>query len=312
LSLCFSLFTVPARASSCLAGNYSTIAGTTCDIGNLHFDFRFASFDPSGSYSFIGDDLSGSSWREGLTNSDFYFTPLSDGFTIGLDPSASINPNSFSPIGDNYGTNSIVAPPNPGFPVCYPGCSFVSQYVAFAHAEFRFNVSATGGSSISGVSYGAPDPSFSATGGSASGVTAGILGEAKGAYEMDGLGSGPSCCTSFNTAWEADRFNNGGSYPTPPDVFDQSSFEYMPGTTFVGQPFLDANIHATLFDLEAIGGVVSPTVAEYDGPTTIEFSTLQPVPEPGSILLLGIGLIAVAAMLKKQNCSYGRQSPVEK
>jgi len=77
MGLAFS--TAPASADTvCVAGNVSTIAGTTCDIGSLQFSFR---------------NIVGWSWTDKWGtdsntyyatwgNSDFYFTPLSNGFSL--------------------------------------------------------------------------------------------------------------------------------------------------------------------------------------------------------------------------------------
>lgn len=58
--------TPPASAGTiCVAGNFSAIAGTTCDIGELAFTF-------TGTLSY------GGSW----TSSDLNFTPTASGFTL--------------------------------------------------------------------------------------------------------------------------------------------------------------------------------------------------------------------------------------
>jgi hypothetical protein len=60
------LLSSPASANSvCTAGNFSSIDGTTCDIGTLQFTF-------TGTSSFGG----------GWTASDLFFTPTADGFTF--------------------------------------------------------------------------------------------------------------------------------------------------------------------------------------------------------------------------------------
>jgi hypothetical protein len=56
----------PASANSvCMAGNFSSIDGTTCDIGTLQFTF-------TGTQSFGG----------GWNASNLFFTPTADGFTL--------------------------------------------------------------------------------------------------------------------------------------------------------------------------------------------------------------------------------------
>ena len=69
----------PASAdTACVAGNFSTIAGTTCDIGSLQFSF--------GSISGVNEiyDFSTYSYTYYATwgNSDFGFTPADHGFTL--------------------------------------------------------------------------------------------------------------------------------------------------------------------------------------------------------------------------------------
>ena len=85
---------LPAMADSlCTAGSYSTIQGTTCDIGSLQFTFGSLgganySYDPS-----TGLYVYDSSW----TDSDLSFTPTATGFTLGL---------------TNFDNQSITAPAN--------------------------------------------------------------------------------------------------------------------------------------------------------------------------------------------------------
>ena len=69
-----------AANSVCSAGNYSTVANATCDIGSLEFTF----FSITGS-KFSYDNLTNSylsytTWG----NSDFYFTPVTNGFELTL------------------------------------------------------------------------------------------------------------------------------------------------------------------------------------------------------------------------------------
>jgi hypothetical protein len=74
-----ALLAAPASAdTACIAGNFSTIAGTTCDVGSLQF-----SFGSIGGENEIYDPNT-NSWIYSATwgNSDFDFTPVSNGFTL--------------------------------------------------------------------------------------------------------------------------------------------------------------------------------------------------------------------------------------
>ena len=85
----------PASAdTACVAGNFSTIAGTTCDIGLLQFTFQNIS-----SLNYVYD-LSTKSYTyySTWTNSDFSFQPLSNGFTLRFDG----GPQSVTASADSY------------------------------------------------------------------------------------------------------------------------------------------------------------------------------------------------------------------
>jgi len=77
MGLAFS--TAPASAdTACIAGNFSTIAGTTCDIGSLQFSFGSI----SGENSIYDTHTSSYTYYSTWGNSDFDFTPLSSGFSL--------------------------------------------------------------------------------------------------------------------------------------------------------------------------------------------------------------------------------------
>ena len=95
---------LPAMADSmCTAGSYSTIQGTTCDIGSLRFTFGFLegpnfSYDAStGLFSYY------SPW----TASDFSFTPTATGFAIGL---ASFDSQSITAPANGFADDFIEIP----------------------------------------------------------------------------------------------------------------------------------------------------------------------------------------------------------
>src|SRR5215469_17512697 len=71
LGIVFLALAAPASADMmCFAGNLSGLLGTTCDIGNLEFNFNrgFSGFN----------SVTGTPWSA----SDFFLTPVPYGFTI--------------------------------------------------------------------------------------------------------------------------------------------------------------------------------------------------------------------------------------
>jgi hypothetical protein len=85
---------LPALADSmCTAGSYSTIQGTTCDIGSLQFTFGLLSAQNYSYDASTGSYVYDSSW----TASDVSFTPTASGFALGL---------------TNFDSQSITAPAN--------------------------------------------------------------------------------------------------------------------------------------------------------------------------------------------------------
>jgi hypothetical protein len=95
------LCAVPLSANTvCVAENYSSIVGTTCDIGSLTFTF-------DGTYSIAG----------GWTASDLYFIPGANGFTFDFDGGPqSVSANNPVPFGGTVVSElelhfNVTAPP---------------------------------------------------------------------------------------------------------------------------------------------------------------------------------------------------------
>lgn len=77
-------------------------------------------------------------------------------------------------------------------------------------------------------------------------------------------------------------------------------FTFSNGNTYT----LDATPNATLLDFEAIGGATGLSWFSIDGnaPWCTQLASIEtaPVPEPGTVLLLGAGLLALAAYGKRR------------
>jgi hypothetical protein len=80
---------------TCASGNMSGLIGTTCDVGSLEFNFT----------SFSGNqDMLGSTPATAWTASDFYFTALSNGFSLSLVASGGTTVT--GPGGTGFGADS--------------------------------------------------------------------------------------------------------------------------------------------------------------------------------------------------------------
>jgi hypothetical protein len=112
-AVCF-LFAIccPPRANAgtmCAAGNFSTVAGTTCDIGSLQFTFGSVTGETY-SYTNTGSEV----YYYTYGNSDLTFAPAVNGFTI----SVTGGPNATA-----GGTQSVTAPTN-GYATDYANLYF--------------------------------------------------------------------------------------------------------------------------------------------------------------------------------------------
>jgi hypothetical protein len=121
----------------CGTGNFSTIVGTTCDIGSLEF-------------TFTGVSSLGGGW----TASDLYFTPATNGFILSfLGGPQSLTANNPNPLGnvtfDELGISfNVTAPPGTyfnGVNVASAGVFSASGIYAFASGGL-FAQSTAGGS----------------------------------------------------------------------------------------------------------------------------------------------------------------------
>jgi len=116
----------PASAdTACIAGNFSTIAGTTCDIGSLQFSFeRGWPFGFNGVNEVYDMTTQSYTYYAPWTASDFDFTPVSNGFTLTF-------------LG---GPQSITAPAN----------GWAGDYLYVGYSVLELNGYAITGESVSG------------------------------------------------------------------------------------------------------------------------------------------------------------------
>jgi hypothetical protein len=207
-------YAVPVKADSvCGAGNFSTIVGTTCDIGSLEFTF-------TGVSSFGG----------GWTATGLFFTPATNGFTLSfLGGPQSLTANNPNPLAN----------------------------LTFDELGLSFNVTAPPGTYFNGVKF------TSAGVFSASGFTAFATG---GFISSTAGGAGSYVLCTFNNCPTISAF-----YPASPPFSSTASADVV------------------VFDLWAGSGTDF-----WDGsPSTFTMSLDNNVPEPGTLLLLWAGLIAV-------------------
>jgi PEP-CTERM motif len=220
----------PASANSaCVAGNFSSVDGTTCDIGTLQFTF-------TGTSSFGG----------GWTASNLFFTPTADGFT-------------FTFLG---GPQSLTES-NP-----YPYLDDVVDELSVNYNVVALQGFLSGVGVSSNATFGASGFSSFATNGLISSPPAGEAGFAA------------SCGVQL------------GELPPPPPVCGLANL----GGPAANPHQTTASGNAFVFDLIAANG----TAFWSGSPTTFSFSTENTVPEPSSVLMLGIGLICTALLSLKR------------
>jgi hypothetical protein len=220
----------PASANSvCMAGNFSSIDGTTCDIGTLQFTF-------TGTQSFGG----------GWNASNLFFTPTADGFTFTFlgGPQSLTESNPYPYLDDVFDELGV-------------------NYTVVTLQGFLDGVGVT-----SNATFGASGFSSFATNGL---ITSPVDGSA---------GLAASCGVQL------------GEIPPPPPVCGLTNFAFPAGNPHP----TTASGNATVFDLIAANGN-----AFWSGsPTTFSFATESSMPEPNSVLMLGIGVICLAWLSLKR------------